>query len=267
MNMETPDWEWVEEKMQSGPWESLSAADQQALSPWYDATLFNRERALLAFAQQGFMEDKATIVPPFVPKVEKRKSSWTWWPWMGVAAACLAGVWWWLAVPEQGKELAYEPQHNTTERNLPSPEEASQMQVANDEQQAYRAPFQHAPRVQPVEEVILMKEEDVEAEEEFQDIPVVASRKQMATPTTATATMDAFASENVVSTHERNEMSANGSAGAATPSVSLGQTTVRFYPPKSWKKKDTLTRGDTLFIRFSRKGQSDTLVPAHHIAP
>lgn len=263
MNMETPDWEWVEEKMQSGPWESLSAADQQVLSPWYDATLFNRERALLSFAQQGFMEDKATIVPPFVPKVEKRKSSWTWWPWMGVAAACLAGVWWWLAVPEQGKEMAYEPPNKTTERNPPSQEETPGRQVASDEQKAYRAPFQQSTRPQPVEQVILMEKEEVEAENA--DVPVVASRKQMAAP--ATATMDAFASENVVSTHERSEMSANGSAGAAPSSVSLGQTTVRFYPPKSWKKKDTITRGDTLFIRFSRKGQTDTLVPAQNLAP
>jgi hypothetical protein len=141
------------------------------------------------------------------------------------------------------------------------------MQVTNDEQKAYRAPFQHSTRAQSVEEVILMEKEEVKAEEEYQDIPVVASRKQMAAPTTATASMDDFAPENIASTHERSEVSANGSAGAAPPSVSLGQTTVRFYPPKSWKKKDTLTRGDTLFIRFSRKGQTDTLVPAQNLAP
>jgi hypothetical protein len=265
MNMETPDWEWVEGKMEIGPWDVLSVADQEALSPWYDAESFNRERALLSFAQKGFLQDKATIVPPLEVGVKKQKLSWSWWPWMGVAAACLAGVWWWLASPDQGTELAYEVQHQVAAEMPPIPVDEPEGTKTNEEKLQTMRSWSETEQEEAVTDVLLMEQDRAVAHEEPMQPSAAEMRKSSPPSTPTTAHLDAEVMENEAVSKTYHQVSATISTGAPLPSGTGMSASYRFFPPKTWTMKDTLRRADTLFVRFSRKGQSDTLIPAHQL--
>ncbi len=258
MNMETPDWEWVEAKMQLGPWESLTPEDQQALSPWYNAEDFNRERALLFFAQKGFREDKATIVPPFSPDVRVRKSAWRWWPWMGLAAACLSGVWWWLGAPEKGKEIAYQHDKQVETGIAPSPAETSGS-VEQTQTTSGEPLYRNEDVVVPAEAEDLVYTEMEESETTVGQGDLYPTG--MATPAVS-GTMTSGARKMEMSAPSTQRMPAVAADEPIAAFSGENQNLPLFSPPVSWTVKDSLMRGDTLFIRFSRRGQRDTLIPA-----